>query len=139
MRYSGLGLVLLGIAVLAHGAEPENSVFFLDPNLPAIQIIQIIPDGRIRTTPYRLILSIVPIQSADTSYFVPGFGSPSRSPAVIEKHKEIAWTASARCTEVFGSCRTSLLPLLRFESKGERIEIRPRRHALSIEWKKAFY
>ncbi len=139
MRCPGFELVLLGIAFLAHGAESENSDFSRNPDLSTIQIVQLTPDKLFRTKPYLLILSLVPVQSTNNATFESKFGGPSRLPEVSEKQKEIVWTAKATCIDAFGGCRTSLLPLLRLETKGERLEIKPRRHSLSINWRKTFY
>jgi hypothetical protein len=137
MRCPGFVLLFLWMAVAANAAEPENGVFSRNRELPTLQIVQFDSAGQERVKPYRLILSVVPIPSADTSSFGPRFGSASQLPAVIERQKEISWVANTNRTDVFGKDRASLLPLLRLESKDERLEIRPRRHSLSIEWRMA--
>lgn len=38
MRRLDFGLALLGMAVIAHAAESENSDFFRDPDLPTVQM-----------------------------------------------------------------------------------------------------
>ena len=139
MRCPGFELLLLGMAVVANAAEPQNRTFFQNPELPTLQIVQFDSAGRERATPYRFILSVVPIPAEDPSSFGPGVGSTSRLPAVIERQKEIAWAVNTNRTGVFASDRASLLPLLRLESKEERLEIRPRRHSLSIEWRMAIH
>lgn len=134
MRRLGSGLLLLGMAVMAHAAESENSAFFRDLDLPAIQIAQFDTNRLARTTSYRLTLSIVPIHSASAMPFGAGFGSTSILPPVVEP--PIAGATRTRLTRFFDSGSPSVLPLLRLESKGERLEIRPRRHSLSIQWSK---
>lgn len=138
MRCLGVKLALLGMAVAAHAAEPRNSAFFRNPDLPSVQIVQFDSDGLVRAAPYRLTLSIVPIASSDTAPFGPRFGSTSRLPAAIERQKEIAWAENSNLTKILGSDGTSLSPRLRLESNGQRLEIRPRRHSLAIAWSKAF-
>lgn len=136
MRRLGSGLLLLGMAVMAHAAGIENSDFFRDSDLPAIQVAQFDTNRLARTTSYRLTLSIVPIHSASAVPFGAGFGGTSILPPVIEP--PIAGATRTHLTRFFdrGSPSPAMLPLLRLESKGERLEIKPRRHSLSIQWSK---
>lgn len=139
MRCPGFGLLLLGMAVVANAAEPENVVFSRSPELPMLRVVQFESAVREHATPYRLSLSVVPTPPQEISPFGAEFDSTSRLPAAIERQKEIAWVANTNRTGIFGRERTSLLPLLRFESKVERLEVRPRRHSLSVEWRLAFH
>jgi len=139
MRCPGFEILLMGMAVAAHAAAPENSSFFSTPDLPTVDIVQFEANGPARTALYRLTLSIVPTRSVDTGPFGSELGSTPRLTPVIERPKEIAWAASANRMKFGGSDGSSWSPSMRFESKGERLEIRPRRHSLSINWHKAFY
>ena len=137
MRYPGIGLLLLGMAFVANATEPDGALF-RNSELPTLQIVQFDSAGQERATPYRFILSVAPTPSGDATPFGSGFDSTSRLPVASERHKEISWVEKTNRAEVFGRDRASLLPLLRFESKGERLEIRPQRHALSIKWRMTF-
>lgn len=132
----GFGLLLLAMAVIAYAAEPGNGEFSLDSDLPTVQIAQFKTDGQFRTTSYRLTLSIVPTHSTNAMSFGSGFGSTSRLPPVAEREKHIIWAGNARMPGFFESGKASMLPQLRLESKGERLELKPRRHSLSIQWSK---
>lgn len=141
-------VLLLGMAIVAHAAEPENSDFLHNPDQPTLQILPIDANEQAHTSPsppslpYRLILKIEPTFTSDTAPVGAGFSISMccRPPAAIEKQKDIAWAINSNGTKFFGKDRAALLALLRFEakSKGEYFEIKPRRHSLSIEWRKAF-
>lgn len=131
-------IYLLGMAIAAHATEPEDRAFLRNTNQPAVQIVQLDTVGSARVKPFLLILSIVPVPSSDAAPFRLGFDDPGRLPATVEKKKEIAWAANANWPEVLGRDRASLVPHLRLELNGERVEIRPRRHSLSLEWRKGF-
>lgn len=139
MRYLGLGLVLLGLAFAAQAAAPENSPFFNDPYLPSLQITQFDLDGAVHSRSYRLSLSIVPVRAADTTYYGSGLNSAYRVPTVAEPGKEIAWAANSNRSRYLGSDYSTSVPLLRLETKGERLEIRPRRNSISIQWIKTLH
>ena len=91
------------------------------------------------THPYQLILGIVPIHAVE-NHAVVGNGEPtSRLAIAIEVKQEIEWKTSSNVIQFGDSARTSLLPVLRFESHGGGIEIKPRRHSLSIGWRIDFH
>lgn len=137
MRRLGSGLVLLAMALVANATELEDSVFFRHPDLLTVQIAQFNMDGLVRAKPYRLSLSIVPIYSSFNAPFGPGLSRASQLPPVAESHN--AWATTNNWEQFFDKDHPSSLPLLRLESKGERLEIKPRRHSVSIQWSKAFY
>lgn len=139
MRCPGFEILLLGMAVAAHAAEPVNSSFFRNSDLPTVDIVQFEANGLARTALYRLTLSIVPIRSVDTGSFGSELGSTPRLTTVTERQKEIAWAPNANWTKFVGGDGSSWSPSMRLETKGERLDIRPRRHSLSIIWHKAFY
>jgi len=138
MRYLGFGLLLLGMAVATQAAEPGNALSPGHLDLLTVQPQQFDADGLARARPYRLTLSLVPVRPDDSTSFGPGFSYPSRLSPVVETQKEVAWATRSNSTFLDGA-RAAWLPLLRLETKGERLEIKPRRHSLSIQWNKAFY
>lgn len=132
----GFGLALLVMAVAANAAEWENGVFFRQPDLLTVHIAQFDFGGLARAQPYRLSLSIVPIYSAVNVTFGSGLNHTSQLPPVTESRN--AWATTNNWGQFFDKDHPSSLPLLRLESKGERFEIKPRRHSVSIQWSKTF-
>lgn len=137
MRCLCFGWVLLGMGLIAHAAEPEHSPFFLAGDRPSLRILQFNTDGMARSASYRLSLHIVPIRSTAGSPYASGFSTVSPLPSIAEGQKDVAWANGAHLTKYFDRSSPLVRPLLRLESNGERFEIRPRRHSLSIHWSKA--
>jgi hypothetical protein len=136
MRRLGFGLVLLGMAVTAQAAQPESIVFVPKLDLLTVQPVQFDADGLARTPRYRFTASIELIHPADAAPFGLGFNSTSRLTPAVEPQKETAWAPDANWTRFFDSDRTSLSPRLRYESKGQQLEVRPRVHSVWIQWRK---
>ena len=136
MRRFGFGLLLLGMALMAQAAAPENSLSFRHPDLLTVQIVQLDIDGFVRPKPYRLSLSIVPIHSADDMRFGSVSNSSSRLAPIVERPTN--WATTDNLSRFIDRDHGASSALLRLETKGERIEIRPRRHSLSIQWRKSF-
>lgn len=132
MRHLGLGLLLLVTATTANAVTPEYSEFFRDQDLPSIQIAQFHLDGLPKVKDYQLTLSIVPIRPAGVASFGAGFNSASRLHPVVDQ--PVAWATNNYWGRFFDNDSSASTPLLRLESKNERLEIRPRRHSLSIQW-----
>lgn len=139
MRYLSLGLVLLGLAFAAQAAAPENNAFLHDSDLPNVQIAQFNLDGPVRARSYRLSLSIVPVRTTNNTPFGSAHNSAYQVPPMAERGKEIAWATDDSRKHFFGGQHSISVPLLRLETKGERLELRPRRNSLSIQWTKTLY
>ena len=128
------GLIFVGLAVAAHTAQSEESPFAPDLDILTIQPVRANGD----LLPYRFNASITLTRSADAAPASSGFGNTPRLHAVAEPGKETVWSTNSRWQVTPGSDRASLSPALRFESKEERVEIKPRRHSIWIGWRKAF-
>lgn len=135
MRRLCFGLVLFGLtAVVTHAALSEEGIFVSRFDLLTIQPVHA---DTARPVPYRFSASVVLTNAPDN---VPGgleFGSISRLPPATEPKKETVWATNARWQLISGGEHVSLSPLLRFAWKGERLEIKPRRHSVWVEWRKA--
>lgn len=129
------GLVFAGLAVAAHTAQSEESSFAPDLDILTIQPVRSDADSLL---PYRLNMNIALTRSADTAPVGSGFNNAPRLHLIAEPIKEAVWPTAARWQVTPDSDRISLSPLLRFESKGERFEIKPRRHSVWVGWRKAF-
>lgn len=129
------GLVFVGLAVAAHTAQSEESSFAPDLDILTVQPVRSDTDSLL---PYRLNMNIALTRSADTTPAGSGFSNAPRLHLIAEPKKETAWSTDARWKTTPDSDRISLSPLLRFDSKGERIEIKPRRHSVWVGWRKAF-
>ena len=136
MRRLVFGLVLMGMVVAAQAAQPESGVFAPQLDLLTVQPAQFDADRLVRASHYRFTASIVLIHPADAAPFGLGFNSTSRLAPAAEPQKETAWATNGDWTRFFDSDRSSLSPRLRFESKGQQFEIRPRTHSVWVQWKK---
>lgn len=128
-------LMLLSMALAAHAAEPANRVSMRTSNLISAPLVAFEAAGPTPARSYQLILSIVPASAAETHPFGQNGDSTSRLAIAIEPKPEIEWKASSSMTQFGDSARASLSSVLRFESHGGIIEIKPRRHSLMIEWR----
>ncbi|MGA8147808.1 MAG: hypothetical protein WB870_09580 [Gallionellaceae bacterium] len=135
MRRMSFGLLLAGLVVAAHAAQPEDSS--VSPrNLLKIQSVRSNID---QLPPYRFSTSVEFTTLADT---VPvGLGLTSTFPhPVADLKNEALWTSSARWQPISISPdgHASLSPLLLNESKGEQVAIKPQHHSVFMLWHKAF-
>lgn len=130
------GLAFVGLAVAAHTAQSEESSFAPDLDILTIQPVRSDADSLL---PYRLNMNIALTRSVDTAPIGSGFSNNApRLHLIAEPKKEAAWSTAARWQVTHDSDSISLSPLLRFESKGERFEIKPQRHSVWVRWRKAF-
>jgi len=130
------GLVFVGLAVAAHTAQSEESSFASDLEILTIQPVR---SDAVWPHPYRISMNIALTRSADTTPIGSGLSYTPRLHPVANPKKETTWPTNARWQIARNSDRISLSPLLRFESEGERIEIKPRRHSFQVVWRKEFY
>lgn len=68
---------------------------------------------------------------------IPLMSGYDNTPHVAVMEKEL-WPTSERWQITQGSDRLSFSPQLRFESKNQRLEIKPRRNSLRFLWRKSF-
>ncbi|MFA7279321.1 MAG: hypothetical protein WC100_04450 [Sterolibacterium sp.] len=142
MRHLGSALVLLGMTVVAHAAAPENGLVSNEFDFPSVQIAQFNLGRATRSQSYQLSLGLVPVvtmRKAGISPYGPGLSSSYRAPVTEALAKDVAWTTNDHWTNFIDSKAATPTPFLRLETKGERIEIRPRRSSISIRWVKAFH
>ena len=135
MRCRGLALLLLGTAVVANAAEPENGAAPKYVDLATVELMQFDTAGLVRPSPYRLSLGIVPIRSANNAFLEPGIGAALRPVPLVERNA--VWASNDNRSRLIDS-ELGLGPLLRLETKGERLELKPRRHSFSVQWHKSF-
>lgn len=128
------GLVFVGLAVATHTAWSEESPFAPDLDVLTIQPVRAKGD----LLPYRFNTSITLTHPTDITPAGSGFGNTPRLHIVVEPKKEVAWSVNSHWQVTQGSDRISLSPVLRFESKDERIEVKPRRNSIWVGWRKAF-
>ena len=129
------GLVFIGLAVASHTVQSKEGSFAPDLDILTIQPVRADADWLL---PYRLNTSIALGRSADTAPVGSVFSNTPRLYLVAEPKKESVWSTDARWQVAPDSEQVSLSPVLRFESKGERIEIKPRRRSIWFEWRKTF-
>lgn len=126
------GLVFAGLIVAAHTAQSTENQPATDPDSVAIE-----PAHADATWlhPYRLYTDSAFNRSADAAPVGPGFGNMPRVQVAAPPSPPL-WPTNARWQ--FTRNTVSLLPQLHFESNDERIEIKPRRHSVTVIWRKAF-
>ncbi len=125
------------MAAATAGQAAETSLLLSEFGASTAAELQASADGQPRNKPYRLTLSLVPVRYPEANRFGPGFSSVSRVSPAVDAQPEVAWAGGDSATRYVDGARAAWLPLLRFETKGERLEFKPRRHSLSIQWTKA--
>lgn len=128
-----LGLLFAVWTFAAAAAESEQDVVRLTVDLLSIQPVSVQGENpRLRLSPNRFIASI---ELANTPVApVHGFVISGARGAAAELKKEAAWAARSGWQMISGDDRPSLSALLRFGSPGKEFKIRPRRHAIRIEY-----
>ena len=132
MRCRGLALLLLVGAAAAEGADADSRAAPPYADLATLQIMQFGNDAAVRDPPYRLSLSLVPPRPSNGEPFAPGFAAANIYAPIV------APQIPAASSDNRFSGSTSWSPLLRLDTKGERLELKPRRHSLSLQWNKSF-
>ncbi len=129
------GLIWAGLAVVSHTAQSEEG--FWPPAMELATIKSAISNTDAQHA-YRLSTSIALSRSEVATPFGSEFGNfPERSIA-IDPQKNTALTANPTWQFTPGGGSVFLSSLLRFESKTDRIEIKPKRHSISFTWRKSF-
>lgn len=135
MRRMGFGLLLVGLVVVPQAAQPED-FFVSEPDLLTSQFIRSNTDP---LSPYLFSKSVLLPRSADTAPVELGFSSTSRSHPVDDPRNETSRAPNThwQLISISGDSRAALLPILRDDSKGEPLEIKPQRHSFWMVWRKA--
>lgn len=129
-----IGLMLFGLTVAAHTAWAKEGSFASNLDIFAIQSVRSYADGLL---PYRLNTEIVLARQEGYASGRSMFSNAPQLHIVAEPKQEAVWPISSRWHITPENERFSLSPVLRFESKGERIEIKPRLNSIWFIWKKA--
>lgn len=127
-------LIFVGLAVAAHTAQSEEGFFAPDLDILTIQPVR---SGNDWLIPYRFDTNFALTRHEDVASVGTGLSNTPRLHIVAEPKKEAAWSTNPRWRIASDSEHASLSPTLRFESKGERVEIKPRRHSIWVLWRKA--
>jgi hypothetical protein len=128
------GLMLIGLAVAAHTVWAREGSFASDLDILAIQPVRSNAGGLYS---YQLNAEVVLAHSQGVAPAGSMFSNMPQLHIVAEPKQEAVWPISARWHITPESERFSLSPVLRFESKGERIEIKPRLNSIWFVWQKA--
>lgn len=137
MRRICSGLLFAGLVATAHIAQSEENHFAPDLDILTIQPVRTDND---RLIPYRLNARLALSRSTDSAPADSKFNNTPRLYLVAASNKDAAWSTNARwqIAPSGDQDRISLSPILRLESKGERFEIKPRRHSIWFAWHKTF-
>jgi hypothetical protein len=129
------GFVFIGLAVAAHPAQSKEGSFAPNPDILTIQLVSSETEWRL---PYRLNTNVALNSSTDSALTGLGISNTPRLFLVAEPNKEIFWSTIAPKKITSDSDCSSSSPLLCFESKEERLEIKPRRDSVWVVWRKMF-
>jgi len=124
----------IGLAVTANKAQSEEGSFATDLDILSIQPVR---SGAGGLFPYRFKTDVVFARPDNaTPAGSGGLSNTLRLRLVTKPKEEVVWPTNSRW-QISNSDRASLSPVLHFESKGERIEIKPRHHSIWVVWRKA--
>ncbi|OGS99893.1 MAG: hypothetical protein A3F73_11320 [Gallionellales bacterium RIFCSPLOWO2_12_FULL_59_22] len=126
-------LMMVLLAVAANKAQSEEGSFASDPAISAIQPVN---SGADWLYPYRSKTDNVVGRTGSTAVFESGLGNTLQPHLAANLEEESVWSANSPW-QISNSERSASSPVLRFESKGKRIEIKPRRHSIWVLWRKA--
>lgn len=129
MRRLGLGLMLLGSAVMAHAAQPEED--FSTPRLDLSTVQFAHPDSYFLPS-YRFSASVMLTRPADSVPVGSNFGSIYKL-STAEPPQKLAQVTSPRWPQTAGGDRVSLPQLLRIEFKGEQFKFTLQPQSASLE------
>lgn len=127
------GLVLAGFFVASPEARSEDEIALHDLDIVKVQVV---PDAD-GLFPYHINAKFVLARAKDTVQAGAEFSATPQMSLVAEPKKEAAWATGSNWKVTPGSDRARLSPSLRFESKGVRIEIKPRLHSIWFLWRKS--
>src|SRR5450631_2878260 len=140
MRRHCFAVVILGMGIAAHAVEPVNSVPVASPSQLPARSAKFVAGGLARPEAQPLVLTIVPNRAANTTTLALRKrlnGSVSALTAGSETKKGGEWAPHGN--RLLDNGRPSLPPILRFQSKGQGLDIRPGRHSMSLQWSKTFH
>ncbi|MBI3222113.1 MAG: hypothetical protein HYZ46_03335 [Nitrosomonadales bacterium] len=127
-------MAFLGLLVAAHAARSEEDASAHDLDILAIQVERSDVD---QLLPYQINATVVLERAKDIGRAGPEFSGTAQIYLVAESKKDVAWEEKSHWELAPAGGSAGLSPLLRFESKGERIEIKPRFHSIWFIWRKA--
>ncbi len=129
------GFIFASLAVASHTAQSEEVYW---PPAMEVATIQSAISNTDAQHVYRLSAGIAFNRPEIASPFGSEPGNPQGRSNVIDPQKNTAWTANPTWQFSPGGGSVFLSSLLRFESKTDRIEIKPKRHSVWFEWRKSF-
>jgi hypothetical protein len=128
-------LVLAGLLATSYSAKSEEG--FFAPGLEVVTIQSAISNTAAQHT-YRVSAIIALGRSEDAALSDTRFGNTPRPQGVAEAKQETLWPTEEHWKITPLNERVSLSALLRYESKEDRISIKPQRHSIRFEWRKSF-
>ena len=129
-----LGLLVAGWTIAAVAAESEQDAVRLTLDLLSIQPVYARGESPSpRLTPHRFIagVELTNVAIAPIDAFATGISTRG---AIAEPKKDAVWAPRSGWQTISSDNRPSLSALLRFGSPGREFKIRPRRHAIWIEY-----
>lgn len=127
-------MAFAGLLVAAHAARSEEDASAHDLDILAIQVERSNVD---QLLPYQINATVVLERAKDIGRAGSEFSGTPQIYLVAESKKDAAWAEKSHWELTPAGGSAGLSPLLRFESKGERIEIKPRFHSIWFTWRKA--
>jgi hypothetical protein len=128
-------LALAGLIATSYPAKSEEDIFA--PGLEIATIQSAISNTAAQHS-YRVSAIIALGRSEDAALSDTRFGNTLRPQGIAEPKQETLWPTEKHWNIAPLNERVSLSTLLRYESKGYRISIKPQRHSIRFEWRKSF-
>jgi len=128
-------VLIAGLAIVAHTAHSEEIPLTHDLDILTIQPVRTEAN---RLFPYRLKTNVVITRATGTAPAASELSYTPRLHLFIETKKADRFS-DARQQILFETGLASLAPILRFESKGGQVDIKPRRHSVWVVWRKDFH
>ncbi|MFA6311648.1 MAG: hypothetical protein WCV99_20050 [Sterolibacterium sp.] len=135
-----LGLAFMAAPFATSAVEFEADVVEARVDLLTVDLAFARDESRSRRSGlYKFIASVALVPASDVypSAFVSG--GPHPGLAKVETRRELDWTERSFLRLTPGADRPYLSPLLSFDAPGQKVNLRLRRHSLSIQYRLDFY
>lgn len=134
-----LGLFFLALTGAVSAAEPERADYALKLDLFSIEAGHVPGESANRKRPsYRFSAGVVLNDGRDVPASALGLGNATLGNSMGESKTSAIWATRSGWQMTPGGDRLSLSPLLRFGSQEHRIDVKPRRRSLFIQYRHDF-
>jgi len=129
------GLLFAVLVAASYKAHSEEVSFSHELDIFTIQPARSSTD---QLPSYRIDLNLALTNVANAASVILEFGNTPHLHAVADPTTDTIWPTDGHWKIAPDNASNTLQALLRYESKDDRFVIKPRRHSLMFEWRKAF-